>query len=114
MFSIDNDKASGPNGYSTCFFKKTRSIIGPIECAIIRDFFDTSSMLNQVNATIRLFELASPRAQMPESIKLPTSGSSQTIHKEELHWELMLLFTMIPKVLNLAHLSNLWLIWHAF
>ncbi|GKB25234.1 hypothetical protein Tco_0864635 [Tanacetum coccineum] len=38
MFQIDDNKASGPDGYSTSFFKKTWSIIGKDVCLAVNFF----------------------------------------------------------------------------
>ncbi|GJZ51831.1 putative RNA-directed DNA polymerase [Tanacetum coccineum] len=39
MFSIDNDSAPGPDGYSSKFFKASWSIVGPDVCKAVKDFF---------------------------------------------------------------------------
>jgi len=52
LFSIGNEKASGPNGYSSLFFKRAWSIVGDDFCATIKDFFGSSEILKQVNHSI--------------------------------------------------------------
>ncbi|GJR62664.1 probable L-cysteine desulfhydrase, chloroplastic [Tanacetum coccineum] len=50
MFDIDNDKAPGPNGFTSCFFKRAWSIVGKDVCNAIREFFATGKLLKEVNA----------------------------------------------------------------
>ncbi|GJW93057.1 hypothetical protein Tco_0172729, partial [Tanacetum coccineum] len=39
MFDIDDDKAPGPDGFISCFFKKAWNIIGSDICDAVREFF---------------------------------------------------------------------------
>ena len=39
VFHIGNDKAPGPDGYTSLFFKKAWSIVGNDFCAAVQDFF---------------------------------------------------------------------------
>nr|GEU72766.1 RNA-directed DNA polymerase, eukaryota, reverse transcriptase zinc-binding domain protein [Tanacetum cinerariifolium] len=41
MFNIDNDKDLGPDGFTSCFFKKAWSIMGKDVCSAIKEFFHT-------------------------------------------------------------------------
>ncbi|GFS35680.1 hypothetical protein Acr_00g0041440 [Actinidia rufa] len=52
LFSIGEDKAPRPDGYSSCFFKKTWDIIGADVCAAIKEFFRARVLLKQMNHTI--------------------------------------------------------------
>jgi len=52
LFSIGNEKASGPDGYSFLFFKKSWNVIGNDLCAAIKDFFILGELLKQVNHSI--------------------------------------------------------------
>ena len=52
VFSIDNDKAPGPDGYSSFFFKKAWPIVGGDFCSAIQDFFHSGRLLKQVNHSI--------------------------------------------------------------
>ncbi|XP_074365287.1 uncharacterized protein LOC141706422 [Apium graveolens] len=45
-------KASGPDGYSACFFKKAWPVIGVDICLDVQDFFRTGKLLKEVNATL--------------------------------------------------------------
>ncbi|XP_071697802.1 uncharacterized protein [Rutidosis leptorrhynchoides] len=45
MFDIDDNKASGPDGYSSLFFKKACSIIGNDVCDAIKDFLTMSAFI---------------------------------------------------------------------
>ncbi|XP_052176632.1 uncharacterized protein LOC127790939 [Diospyros lotus] len=46
---IGEDKAPGLDGYTSCFFKKARHIIGNDFCEAVEEFFRLSSLLKQVN-----------------------------------------------------------------
>ncbi|XP_022032621.1 uncharacterized protein LOC110933723 [Helianthus annuus] len=52
MFSIDENKAPGPDGYSSAFFKKAWPIVGNDVCDTIKHFFNSKRMLKEVNNTI--------------------------------------------------------------
>ena len=52
IFSIDDSKAPGPDGFSSLFFKAAWSIIGSDVCAAVSSFFETGSMLHEINCTI--------------------------------------------------------------
>nr|TKS07847.1 hypothetical protein D5086_0000108870 [Populus alba] len=47
VFSIANEKAPGPDRYSSFFFKQAWPIVGGDFCAAIQDFFHTSWLLKQ-------------------------------------------------------------------
>ncbi|GKB04637.1 zf-CCHC domain-containing protein [Tanacetum coccineum] len=42
MFSIGNDKVSGPDGYTSVFFKKSCDVVGMDICNAVKDFFSTA------------------------------------------------------------------------
>ncbi|GJY26444.1 RNA-directed DNA polymerase, eukaryota, reverse transcriptase zinc-binding domain protein, partial [Tanacetum coccineum] len=52
MFSIDDCKASGPDGYTTCFKKKAWSVIGSDVCLAVKEFFKSGKLLKEVNSTL--------------------------------------------------------------
>ncbi|KAL0449123.1 UNVERIFIED_CONTAM: LINE-1 retrotransposable element O protein [Sesamum latifolium] len=52
VFAIDEDKALGPDGYPSGFFKAARPVIGKEVTQAILDFFTTGRLLKQVNATL--------------------------------------------------------------
>lgn len=55
LFSMDDNKAPGPDGYTSAFFKKAWSIVGEDFCSAIKDFFASGEMLEQINhSTIAL------------------------------------------------------------
>ncbi|GJZ89069.1 aspartic peptidase, partial [Tanacetum coccineum] len=51
MFSIGGDRAPGPNGFSSAFFKKGWNIVGVDVCHAIRDFFVNDRLLKVINHT---------------------------------------------------------------
>ncbi|GJZ02027.1 RNA-directed DNA polymerase, eukaryota, reverse transcriptase zinc-binding domain protein [Tanacetum coccineum] len=51
-FDINSLKASGPDGYTSCFFKKAWSLIGKDVCMAIREFFSKGKLLKEVNTTL--------------------------------------------------------------
>ena len=52
LFSINNSKAPGPDGFSSLFFKRAWSIIGNDVCEAVADFFSNGCMLCEINCTI--------------------------------------------------------------
>ncbi|GKE14923.1 RNA-directed DNA polymerase, eukaryota, reverse transcriptase zinc-binding domain protein [Tanacetum coccineum] len=52
MFDIGDNKAPGPDGYTSTFFKKSWNVIGKDICLAIKDFFRNGKLLGEVNATI--------------------------------------------------------------
>ncbi|GKB59328.1 RNA-directed DNA polymerase, eukaryota, reverse transcriptase zinc-binding domain protein [Tanacetum coccineum] len=51
-FDICDNKAPGPDGYTTKFYKKAWSVIGKEVCDAIKEFFKTGKLLGEVNATL--------------------------------------------------------------
>ncbi|XP_074299722.1 uncharacterized protein LOC141630875 [Silene latifolia] len=51
LFSVPADKAPGPDGYTSQFFKDSFDITGADLCGAVREFFTVGRMLKQVNAT---------------------------------------------------------------
>ncbi|GJV33731.1 protein LAZ1, partial [Tanacetum coccineum] len=51
MFSIGDDRAPGPNEYTSAFFKKGWDIVGVDVCKAIRDFFVNGQILKEINHT---------------------------------------------------------------
>ncbi|GJR21888.1 hypothetical protein Tco_0970415, partial [Tanacetum coccineum] len=52
IFDIGHNKAPGPNGYTSTFFKKAWKIVGNDVCIAIKEFFTTEKLLAEMNATI--------------------------------------------------------------
>jgi hypothetical protein len=52
LFAIDDAKAPGPDGFSSCFFKKSWDVIGEDFCLVVRDFFESGALLKQINHSI--------------------------------------------------------------
>lgn len=51
IFSIGKDKAPGPDGYSSGFFKKAWNYVGDSFSDVVREFFESGALLKQVNHT---------------------------------------------------------------
>ncbi|GJZ83065.1 protein LAZ1 [Tanacetum coccineum] len=51
MFDIGDDKAPGPDGYTSAFFKKGWDIAGHDVCMAVHDFFVNGQLLKEVNHT---------------------------------------------------------------
>ncbi|GJR59889.1 uncharacterized protein Tco_1502051 [Tanacetum coccineum] len=52
LFSMSDDKAPGPDGFTAAFFKKAWDIVGDNFSCAIRDFFSNGKLLREVNHTI--------------------------------------------------------------
>ncbi|GKF40489.1 hypothetical protein Tco_0120550, partial [Tanacetum coccineum] len=51
MFGIGDDRAPGPDGYTSAFFKKGWDIVGMDVCNAIRGFFSNGPILKEINHT---------------------------------------------------------------
>ncbi|KAL2228622.1 UNVERIFIED_CONTAM: hypothetical protein Sindi_1841900 [Sesamum indicum] len=52
VFDIAEDKAPGPDGYSSGFFKAAWPIVGQEVTTVVMDFFNTGRLLKQINTTL--------------------------------------------------------------
>ena len=52
MFSIGENKAPGPDGYTSAFFKKSWDVVGDEVTKAVLDFFSNGQILKQINHTI--------------------------------------------------------------
>ena len=52
MFSIDEDKATGPDGFTSKFFKAAWCIVSVDVCAAVREFFSSGKLLGEFNANL--------------------------------------------------------------
>ncbi|GJS80119.1 RNA-directed DNA polymerase, eukaryota, reverse transcriptase zinc-binding domain protein [Tanacetum coccineum] len=52
MFNIGDNKAPGPNGFTSSFFKKAWGVVGSDVCKEIKEFFTNGKLLGEVNATV--------------------------------------------------------------
>ncbi|GKE43373.1 hypothetical protein Tco_1470657, partial [Tanacetum coccineum] len=50
MFSIGDNKAPGPDGYSAKFFKEAWHIVGTDVCNAVKEFFSSGKLLGELNA----------------------------------------------------------------
>ncbi|KAK4384284.1 hypothetical protein Sango_3076200 [Sesamum angolense] len=65
FFDIEEDKAPGPDGFSSGFFKAAWPVAGEEVSKAIIDFFKTSRLLKQLNATLLTLI---PKVQTPHSV----------------------------------------------
>ena len=52
MFSMGNEKAPGPDGFTTYFFKKAWAIVKEDIIKAVKSFFSARKLLGEVNSTI--------------------------------------------------------------
>ena len=52
LFSIGEDKAPGPDGFSSCFFKKAWDIVGRDFSKAVMEFFSSGQILKQINHSV--------------------------------------------------------------
>ncbi|GKB48373.1 RNA-directed DNA polymerase, eukaryota, reverse transcriptase zinc-binding domain protein [Tanacetum coccineum] len=52
MFDTDDNKASGPDRFSTRFYKQSWEVIGKDVCPAVKEFFSKGKILGEINATI--------------------------------------------------------------
>ncbi|GJV06245.1 hypothetical protein Tco_1343901, partial [Tanacetum coccineum] len=52
LFSMGNDKAPGPDGYTTAFFKEAWGIVADDVTNAVREFFTNGKLLKELNHTI--------------------------------------------------------------
>ena len=49
LFDIGDEKAPGPDGYSSCFFKKSWNTTGADVFVAVKEFFRSGCILKQIN-----------------------------------------------------------------
>ncbi|GFY81548.1 hypothetical protein Acr_01g0013570 [Actinidia rufa] len=52
LFSTEDDKSPGPDGFSAYFFKRAWRTVGPEFCEAIKEFFSSRQLLKQMNYSI--------------------------------------------------------------
>ncbi|KAL0455483.1 UNVERIFIED_CONTAM: putative mitochondrial protein [Sesamum latifolium] len=52
VFDIDEDKAPGPDGFSSSFYKAAWPVIGDEVTRAVQDFFISGKLLKQINSTL--------------------------------------------------------------
>ncbi|XP_074314433.1 uncharacterized protein LOC141649648 [Silene latifolia] len=65
LFSIPPDKAPGPDGYTSQFFKDAFPVVGPDIIQAVKDFFRNGRLLQQLNATVLTLI---PKKDKPETV----------------------------------------------
>ena len=65
IFSINDSKAPGPDGFTSLFFKKAWSIVGSDVTEAVESFFNSGCMLREINCTIIALV---PKVPNPESM----------------------------------------------
>ncbi|KAK4382504.1 hypothetical protein Sango_2864700 [Sesamum angolense] len=65
LFDIDEDSASGPDGFSSRFFKSAWAVIKDYFCSAVHEFFYHSGMLKQLNTTLLVLV---PKVNMPVKV----------------------------------------------
>lgn len=52
MFDIEDEKAPGPDGFTTKFYKEAWHIVGRDVSDTVQEFFNSRKLLGEVNATV--------------------------------------------------------------
>ncbi|GKA67296.1 putative RNA-directed DNA polymerase, eukaryota, reverse transcriptase zinc-binding domain protein [Tanacetum coccineum] len=65
MFDIGDDKAPGPDGYTSMFFKKGWDVVGADVCKAIHEFFSNGKLLKEINHT---FMALIPKIATPQKV----------------------------------------------
>ncbi|GJS71118.1 putative RNA-directed DNA polymerase, eukaryota, reverse transcriptase zinc-binding domain protein [Tanacetum coccineum] len=52
LFDIEDNKAPGPDGFTSKFFKASWGIVGGDVCRAVKEFFNSGKMLGELNTTI--------------------------------------------------------------
>ncbi|GJR55416.1 hypothetical protein Tco_1405937 [Tanacetum coccineum] len=82
MFDIGHDKAPGPDGYTSAFFKKGWDIVGGDVCNAIRDFFGNGKLLKEINHT---FLALIPKVTIPTQVNDRRNSDNILITQELMH-----------------------------
>ncbi|KAL2930273.1 LINE-1 retrotransposable element ORF2 protein, partial [Bienertia sinuspersici] len=65
LFSMDGDKAPGPDGFGASFFKENWELVGPLIAEATLEFFQNGRMLKEINNT---FISLIPKTQCPRNV----------------------------------------------
>ncbi|XP_052201561.1 uncharacterized protein LOC127807600 [Diospyros lotus] len=69
LFSMGDDKAPGPDGFTAKFFKKSWEIVGADVVKAVQSFFASGRLLSQVNATIISLIPKVPHPETPSQFR---------------------------------------------
>ncbi|GAA0171436.1 hypothetical protein LIER_25464 [Lithospermum erythrorhizon] len=100
IFDIGDDKAPGPDGYSSAFFKKNWKIVGEDFMNGVKEFFSYGKMVKQLNHTII--------ALIPKTDHDPKVGDFQPIGCTNVAYKTITknlikrMEPLVPKIINLA------------
>ncbi|GKE83280.1 RNA-directed DNA polymerase, eukaryota, reverse transcriptase zinc-binding domain protein [Tanacetum coccineum] len=64
LFDIEDNKASGPDGYTSKFFKNAWSVVGKDTCSAIKEFFSSGKLLCEFDASI----ISLPKVVVPKKV----------------------------------------------
>nr|GEU38896.1 pentatricopeptide repeat-containing protein At1g63330-like [Tanacetum cinerariifolium] len=77
MFQIDDNKAPGPDGFSSHFYKKAWDTIGGDICKAVKDSFHKGKILSEINSTVIALvpKIQTHTDVLPAVMNIDNSGS---------------------------------------
>ncbi|GJR97655.1 protein LAZ1, partial [Tanacetum coccineum] len=98
MFDIGDDKALGPDVYTSMFFKKGRDVVGADVCKAIHDLFSNGKLLKEINHT---FMTLIPKIATPQ--KWRATNGTMTDFSVKCSWEVLR-----PRGIEVPWLNTVW------